>query len=292
MRLWPAVAAVAALTLVACGSAGGSAGAPSPSPISPPTEALAGWSNFPADHTPRPVVLIIETPQPTPGFSTVDGKIAATCRKFSPAIVLSQAVPLAAKVSWSTGDTASYPSTSAAAAMAAMKQGASKSDPNCATVKPLVVTGVRFGRSELISDRGTAQVDSWLFSMRGLNGEMAYPALTAGSLWNADMRKSAPDRGSKVSSDGRTLTFSFYGAPSDPGPCGADYRAAVAESQSAVAIALQTISHAKPGDPVACDAVAQLRSVDVTLAGALGGRVVLDADGNVTPVCPSTKPAC
>jgi len=238
------------------------------------------------------VVLIIETPQPTPGFSTVDGKIAATCRKFSPAIVLSQAVPLAAKVSWSTGDTASYPSTSAAAAMAAMKQGASKSDPNCATVKPLVVTGVRFGRSELISDRGTAQVDSWLFSMRGLNGEMAYPALSAESMWNFDLTKSVPENGSTLSADGRTLTYSFFGVPSSTGPCGADYRGVVAESQVAVAIAVQTISHAPPGQPVACDLMAGVRSVTVTLANALGGRVVLDDTGNAMAVCPSTKPVC
>ena len=291
MRLTPALTAVAAVLLVACGSVNGSGAIPTPTPISPPTGALAAWASFPAGHTPRPVVLIVNA-SPQGGFTSNDGKIAAICHKFTSGIVLSQAVPFAANVSWSTGATGIYPSISAAAALAAMQQGAPTYDPNCATVPPLLVTGVRFGRSELITDRGTAQIDSWLFRMRGMDGEMAYPALTAGSLWNADMRKSAPDRGSKVSSDGRTLTFSFYGAPSDPGPCGADYRAAVAESQSAVAIALQTISHAKPGDPVACDAVAQLRSVDVTLAGALGGRVVLDADGNVTPVCPSTKPAC
>jgi hypothetical protein len=166
------------------------------------------------------------------------------------------------------------------------------SDPNCATVKPLVITGARFAKSEYVTDRGTAQIDSWLFSVRGVSGELSYPALAASAVWNADMTRGLPDRGSVVSSDGRTLTFSFYGAPSEPGPCGADYKGVVAESNVAVAIALQETSHAQPGVPVACDAIAQFRSVDVTLASVLGGRVVLDADGNVTPVCPSTKPGC
>ena len=260
--------------------------------MSPPTGALAGWASFPADHTPRPVVLIVNS-SPQGGFASNDAKIAALCHKFTPGIVLSKLVPFAANVSWSTGANGIYPSISAAAALAAMKQsGPGTSEPYCATVQALVVTGARFARSEFLTDRGTAEIDSWLFRMRGLNGEMVYPALTAESMWNADMTKGSPDRGSVVSSDGRTLTFSFYGAPSTNGPCGADYRGVVAESQAAVAIALQETSHAKPGELVACDLMAQLRSVDVSLANALGGRVVLDETGNVTSVCPSTKPAC
>jgi hypothetical protein len=66
----------------------------------------------------------------------------------------------------------------------------------------------------------------------------------------------------------------------------------IAESDAAVAIAVQTISHAQPGQPIACDLVAAVRSVTVTLATTLGGRVVLDDGSNAMPVCPSTKPAC
>jgi hypothetical protein len=289
MKVMRGVTALAAGLLVACGAAGGNGAIPTP--INPPTAALAGWSTFPVDQRPRPVVLIINTSPPR-GYSTVEGKIAATCRKFTLAITLSKAVPFAANVSWLTGDTGIYPSISAAAAMAAMKQSAPKSDPNCATVQPLVVTGVRFGRSELITDRGTAQIDSWLFSMKGMDGEMAYPALTPGSMWNFDMTKSTPESGSTVSGDGHTLTYSFFGAPSNSGPCGADYRGVIAESDAAVAIAVQTISHAQPGQPIACDLVAAVRSVTVTLATTLGGRVVLDDGSNAMPVCPSTKPAC
>ena len=292
MRLPTPLIAVVAVVLVACGAANGNGAIPTPTPISPPTDALAGWARFPADHSPRPVVLIINASSPG-GFTSDNAKIAALCHKFTLGTVLPTAVPFAANVTWSTGTTGIYPSISAAAALAAMKQpGPGTSEPYCVTVQALVVTGARFARSEFLTDRGTAEIDSWLFRMRGLIGEMVYPALTAESMWNADMTKGSPDRGSVVSSDGRTLTFSFYGAPSTNGPCGADYRGVVAESLAAVAIALQVISHAKPGDLVACSVVAQLRSVEVALANALGGRVVLDETGNVTSVCPSTKPAC
>lgn len=290
MRLTPALTALVTVLLVACGSVNGNGAIPTP--ISPPTGALAGWASFPADRSPRPVVLIINA-SPPGGFSSGDAKIAALCHKFTSGIILPKAVPFAGNVSWSTGANGIYPSISAAAALAAMKQpGPGTSEPYCATVRPLVVSSVRFARSGYLTDRGSAQIDSWLFRMSGLNGEMSYPALGASAMWNADMTKGSPESGSVVSPDGRTLTFSFYGAPATSGPCGADYRAVVAESQAAVAIALQTISHAKPGDLIACTAVAQLRSVDVPLVSVLGGRVVLEETGNVTSVCPSTKPAC
>jgi hypothetical protein len=292
VRLWPAFTALVAILLVACGAVNGNGAIPTPTPLSPPTGALAGWASFPADRSPRPVVLIINASSPG-GFTSGDAKIAALCHKFTSGIILPKAVPFAGNVTWSTGTSGIYPSISAAAALTAMRQpGPGTSEPYCATVQALVVTGARFARSEFLTDRGTAEIDSWLFRMRGLNGEMVYPALTAESMWNADMTKGSPDRGSVVSPDGRRLTFSFYGAPATSGPCGADYRAVVAESQAAVAIALQTISHAKPGDLIACTAVAQLRSVDVPLVSVLGGRVVLEETGNVTSVCPVEKPAC
>ena len=288
MKLIAALTAPAAFALIACGHVGGNAVVPTP--ISPPVGALAGWASFPADHRPRPVVMILNAP-PQGGFASDDGKIAALCHKFTLGVPLSQLVPAAANVTWSSGSSGTYPAISAAAALIAMKQTVT-SDPSCATVRPLVITGARFAKSEYVTDRGSAQIDSWLFRVGGVSGEFSYPALAASAVWNADMTKGLPDRGSVVSSDGRTLTFSFYGAPSTSGPCGADYRGVVAESNAAVAVALQVTSHAKPGELVACDLMAQLRSVDVTLASVLGGRVVLDASGNVTSVCPSTKPAC
>jgi hypothetical protein len=71
-----------------------------------------------------------------------------------------------------------------------------------------------------------------------------------------------------------------------------DYKGVVAESTSAVAVAVQEIARSVPGGPVACDLVGHPRSVTLTLAGPLGGRVVVDGSGNATPVCPVSGPEC
>ena len=103
----------------------------------------------------------------------------------------------------------------------------------------------------------------------------------------SDLTHGSLDKGTTISADGRLLTFGFYGAPSSDGPCGAEYKASVAESQAAVAVAIQMIPNASPGDMVACPAIAQERSVSVALASPLGGRVVVDRDGNAVVVCPA-----
>src|SRR4029077_4921423 len=110
----------------------------------------------------------------------------------------------------------------------------------------------------------------------GAEGGIAYPAIAAPSLWNADLLHGSLDRGTTISADGRVLTFGFYGAPSSDGTCGAEYRASVAESENAVAVGIQMIPNASPADMVACPAIAQERSVTVALASPLGGRVVVD----------------
>src|SRR6266850_789862 len=111
MRLMRALAALAAALLVACGAVGGTGAMPTPTPIAPPTGALGAWASFPADHSPRPVVLISNASSPG-GFSSDDAKIAALCHKFKSGIVLPTAVPFAANVTWSTGVVGIYPSIS------------------------------------------------------------------------------------------------------------------------------------------------------------------------------------
>jgi hypothetical protein len=281
------VAALVGLSVVGCGAAHGNAGVPTP--VSPPVAALAPWASFPAGQTPRPVVLIANL-SPKGGYDTGDSKIAALCHKFTSAITLAQAAPNEAKVAWSTGTKGSYPALSVAAAFVAMtKPGPGTSQPYCTTVKPIVFTAVRFGPYGFITDRGDAQIDSWLFTTSSFSGETAYPALAPTAIWNADELKTGAS-GSTVSSDGLTLAFSFVGA-AETGPCGADYRALVAESSTAVAIAVQGTSHSTDQNLV-CDAVGYPRSVNVSLASPLGGRVLLDASGNFAAVCPASKPQC
>jgi len=293
MRVMPPVAVLAALALLACGPANnGNAAVPTPTPVSPPTQALLGWATFPAGQAPRPVVLVGNN-SPTAGFAnSEDAKSAAVCHKLTAAIKPSNAVPPTANVTWSSGTSASYPSISAATALAAMMQPVpGYKSSSCGVVQPQVVTAVRWGAYELPTDRGRAQIDSWLFAMSRISGEIAYPALSPEAVWNAEMSKASITPGSTLSADGLTLTFGFTGAVAS-GPCGSDYRGVVAESQTAVAVALQETPHSAPGAHIACDAIAQIRHVDVSLASPLGGRVVLDASGNFAPVCPVAKPDC
>jgi hypothetical protein len=239
---------------------------------------------------PRPVVLLGNSS--AVGFTYGDAKVAAYCNKFKSTVALSTQAPLQAVATWTTGTQAMYPALSAAAAFAAFTQPQAPTGLDCATVAPLDVTGARFGLSEFLTDRGKAQISAWLFTVSGANGEIPYPALAVPSIWNADLMHGLPDTGTTVSADGRLLTYGFWGAPSSSGPCGATYAAAVAESQSAVAVAIQEIPNATSGDAVACPAVAQQRSVAVALANPLGGRVVLDNNGNAVSVCPTNAKDC
>ena len=76
--------------------------------------------------------------------------------------------------------------------------------------------------------------------------------------------------------------MSFTGIPDEPGPCGADYRAQVSETLDRVYIRLRELPHAGPQGGVACPAIAQLRTVTVTLAAPLGSRAVVDgATGDI-----------
>jgi len=282
-----ALLAVTTLGLVACG--GFSGGAIVPPPVATPTAALAPWATFPAQQVPRPVVLVANL-SPEGGFANDGSKIAALCHRFTAAITFPTDSPRTTNVSWSTGMKGTYPSISAAAALTAMTQpGPGTSESYCKTAGPIVFTAVRFHPYRFITDRGSAQIDSWLFTTTTFSGEMAYPALAAPTIWNADLSKQSGDR-SLISADGLTLTFGFVGADGT-GPCGVAYKPVPAESATAVAVAVQAGTlPAKCNGP--SDAVGHSRTVAVALASPLGGRVVLDASGNFAPVCPVSKPDC
>ena len=290
MRLRRDLFAVAAVALVACSGVSGVPQAVVPSPVSPPITALAAWDAFPVGQTPRPVVVVMN-PSQTFGFgSNEDARLAAACHKLTTAISLSNAVPRTANVSWSIGTKGVYPSMSAAAAFAAMTQyGSGTSQSNCAPIKPFAVTAVHFLPYGFVTDRGQAQIDSWLFTLNGID-LVVYPAVAPSALLNADLSRGSTYFGSTLGADALSLTVSFSGKEST-GVCAADYRGVVAESRTAAAVALQEIPH-PDSDQSNCEGISELRYVDVHLAGALGGRLVLDASGNLVPVCPIAKPDC
>jgi hypothetical protein len=287
MRLIAVLTTVVALGLVACGGVNGDIG--NEPPVVTPTAALSAWATFPAGQTPRPVVLIANR-SPKGGFGGDSAKIAALCHKFTSSITLSTAAPSKTNVSWSTGAKGTYSSISAATALAAMTQpGPGTSESYCKTVDPVVFSAVRFGAYGFFTDRGSAQIDSWLFATTAFSGEIAYPALAKSAIWNADLSEGSGN-GTIVSDDGRTLKFGFVGG-SGTGPCAVKYQALVAESPTAVAVAVQAAqSTAACNGP--SDLVGYARTVYVSLAGPLGGRVVLDATGNLATVCPAINPQC
>lgn len=290
MKLMPALTAVAAVALVACGAVNGG-NAVLPTPISPPVGALAGWSSFPAEQKPRPIVWL-QNLSPD-GYGTGQAKMAAYCNKYVAGSVLTTAVPASTVATWADGTSATYRGISASVALAALAADKSHAqDPQCSSTPPIFINGARLGSFDFITDRGRANMTAWLFTAVGVNGKVAYPAIVPSAFWKGSIVSQFGTGAALLSADGRSITYTFYGTPSRPGPCGADYKGVVAESRSAVAIALQEFPHAAPAQGFACDAMAQQRFVTVALAQPLAGRVLVDGSGNVTWVCPSTKPDC
>lgn len=270
---------VAALLLAACESVG-SRDAPPPSP---PTEALTTWHDFPASSNPRPVVWLY-TPG-SGGFVDANSRMAYFCHKYALAtgLQLPPGTSGQAIAVWRSGQSASYPAMTATEAFAALTGG--PIDPEmtyCAVAQPMAVTGVRLGTNAFGTDRGTAEITAWIFTVTGMRGELAYPAVVPSAIWG-DGKSRGKGYKTTAGTDARTVTYSFYG---DPSMC-ADYTTAVAESSTAVAIAVRAIPGGSPNSG-ACQAPRPvMRSVTVKLSSAVAGRVVIDAKSNALWLCPA-----
>jgi hypothetical protein len=276
-----ALALVAALMVVACAAVpGGNGTLPAPSP---PTAALAGWSDFPVNAKPRPIIWFGDVVDEVgPGqFPDEKTKLRWVCAKFvlGPNATLSKTSSATATARWGSGVSASYRSIGSAAAWSALtarSPGGNRSD--CASLQPFVVTAVRWGAAEFATDRGSATMSAWLFDVPEVDGHLGYPALDPSAYWTGHPIPSEGRLGAKVSADGRTLTIGVVGGRDQAGPCGADYTTSAAESPTAVAVAIKTIPH----DPNAvCDLVATMYFIEVHLQAPLGGRVLVDEKGNV-----------
>jgi hypothetical protein len=278
--------ACVAFVLIVVGGCGAAPGSRTVPTVSPPTGALEAWKSFPADLVPRPIVLLDELPR-SPGFSTNDGKIAMMCHRFGPpAKPLPSAVPGGGTANWADGRSDTYPVISATDAYAAMSRP-SLNGPGamCNKAPLLTATEARFGMYDFATDRGKVWMSSWLFNVQG--GLVAYPAVVQSAFWADEISFGLGGGGASISEDGLTLTFGFAGAPAGTGPCDANYSGVVAESSSAVAVAVQEIPSQPQSGAVACPAIAAFRTVVVKLARPLGGRVALDASGTPGPVCPA-----
>ena len=282
---------IAALLFVAgCGAPHGQGSGPLPLP-SPPTAALATWRDFPANANPRPIIWL-SAPNLVNAYSSNDTKIAGVCNLLvlQDGLTLSNAVPPYATSTWPSGVSRSYGAISAAKAFAALLHVPSGAGGGmCVGIKPLIITNLRWGTAGVETDRGTAQMSAWLFQAAGVTGEFAYPGLDSSAYWRSGLMSAGSGLGlaGRVSPDGLTLTIGFAGAPNTPGACGADYTAAAAESETAVAVAVMMIPHAASGQ-IFCTAIAQQRTVTVHLRAPLGGRVLVNENGSVGVACPES----
>jgi hypothetical protein len=281
----PALVFAFALLVAACGAVQGQVNLPQPTP---PTQALEKWKDFPAHARPRPIIvfgLALEHIGPSGFSSEPDRKIDWGCNKFVLAtdVQLSGSAPARA----TAGGDGGYPSIGSARAyselMAARPRYASAAQ--CATSKPFVIAAVRWTTAGFHTDRGTMTMSAWRFEITEIDAYLAYAAVDRSAFWGGYITP-GEGRGARLSGDGRTLKIAV--ANTQPGPCGFDYTAATAESDSAVAVAIKQVPHASPGEHVICDLVMRPSYMSVTLNRPLGGRVLVDEQGNAGAVCPES----
>jgi len=249
----------------------------------PPNEALAKWKDFPANARPRPIISFGDTTEQiqATGFPNDDRKMAWVCHKFvlAPGLYVPATAPAGA-----VAQGASYPAISATRAWSdLMAQPPGGNAADCASAHNFIVTAVRWGTAGFPTDRGTMQMSAWLFDIPEVNGYLGHSAIDPSAYWRGAVTKST-GRGYGISADGMTVSIGVGNA--ERGPCGSDYTASAAESTSAVAIAVKQYPHAKPDQPVVCQLSLRLSYITVTLKSPLGGRALVDENGNVGEVSP------
>ena len=277
-----------ALTLAACGPdravPGGGVDVPggatdgvgraAPPTAERPADALAKWQAFPVSADPRPLVLtggaVID---PATGFLTDEHKLAYGAGNLE----FATTPPVAPATS------AGYAIVSAKAALDRLRADANDQPGT----RALRIVNVSLVQATFGTDRGPRALPAWRFDLDHVKEPFQVLAVDSEHLWRAPVAGSAGmDHSASLSADGRSVTFSFYGSPPGPPPCGADYTAELAESRTAVVVTPRTIEPKGQASPseVACPAIAAKRTVTVQLAAPLGARVLLTADGSPIPV--------
>ena len=276
---------VVAATLAACGPAGTSPGTGGSGPAGGtdgigraapptgnPTAALAKWQAFPATADPRPLILTRGTViDPANGFRTDEDKLAYLAGEFE----------LATKTPAAPARSAGYAIVGVKAALDRLRATGS-SQP---AARPLRIVKASLAQASFGTDRGPRSLPAWRFELDGVTDPVFVLAVDNKHLW----RSAAPipggvDQQAILRGDGRSVSFSFYGSPPGPPPCGADYTAEVVESRTAVVVTPRQISAQGGPSEAACPAIAARRSVTVQLAAPLGARVLLTPDGSPIPV--------
>ncbi|WP_406830206.1 hypothetical protein ABEG17_14585 [Pedococcus sp. KACC 23699] len=163
---------------------------------------------------------------------------------------------------------------------------------DCNACTDLQVTRARLTTMQVRTSSGTTTVPAWRFSFAGTAVTVLRVAVPdSGLVPSAPLTTTSPEPGDgpvvdsfSAGGDARTLRLHFSGAPDQPGPCGADYRAEQYASATAVVVAVVPIPRKAAAKDQACPAIAQVRIVDVVLDTPLVARTVINlVSGSVVP---------
>jgi hypothetical protein len=206
--------------------------------------ALLAWSEFPADHQPRPLILLSPAAQ-SGAFPDGQTKLAFTN-------------------GWIEG----------APGFPAQVLEALRGQPRPGEGSPLVLESAIAGEREFATDRGRKRLPAWCVQAQGVPEPIWVldPAARRQS-WQPPGHEDLYWRGHEASldTDGRTLTVGFTGSPKPYRYLGAT----IQESDTAVAVIPVGEERAAGWHTLA----GQTRQVSATLARPLGNRVLLDEHG-------------
>jgi hypothetical protein len=235
--------------------------------------ALRIWSGFPVSTWPRPLILLgNQVDAPSGGFPDDASKIAFDAGAINVPETFPSGPPTVGGL----------PLISARTAFAFFKSTAGKGPS--ATVD-LNVRSVKLGTAVFETDRGYHTLPAWLFSFRGIQNPAAVLAVARAAFFSpTGLPPNGPPAtlGARLSSDGRTLTVIFGGAPWGTGPCDLEYSLGSAVSKTGVALQLNARQVDKDRNAV-CAMPGTGSQIVMTLSAPLGNRVVIDA-ANGAPV--------
>jgi hypothetical protein len=194
---------------------------------------------------------------------------------------------------WADGSKTKVPVLSEAQVFSALKTNTERGRcPSCRTT-PLAVTGAQPTSMAIATNRGTASVPAWGFTISGANGPVFQAAIPPGSYVLEDsVRQPAENLGplgkafvgtfvaSLDGNDGRTLEMELSGVPCDPA---ATWGGLVAEVGDVVVVG-GWIHDPHPGGTCPANLIGS--QVTVRLAAPLGDRTILDAATDL-PLSPS-----
>jgi hypothetical protein len=273
------LAAVVVVSLLLSGCASGSAQL-TPDHAQPTAEALSLWKDFPAQSSPRPLVLTGPAiDDPATGFPDGDDKEAYISGHFTVATTLPGGSP-----SWQQ-----QPLITADQALAQLRDSGQEMTPP--TSASLSITAVTLGTATFSTDRGQRSLPAWVFRFAGVHYPASVLAIAPTNRWPKTPPPSQDGERltARISPGGDTVTITFFGAAAGTGPCDAQYAADIAQSSTAVAVSVRELpaatSQPAPSGDVAmgCADVGYRRELTVRLTPALAGRVLIDSYGAPIP---------